>query len=315
MRRARLYVALSVALIAAVGWISTPPSLTYVPPVLPASLPAADSVPGLVPGTEKRISYAGEPRLTEWSVVYLHGFSATRQETAPLAERVAEALDANLFETRLTGHGLQSDALVGATAENWLDDTAEALAAGAALGDKVIVIATSTGATLATALLDHELMNAVDALVFLSPNFGLRNKTVRYASGPFGKILTRLLAGETLSWTPDNEAQGLYWSTHYPSSAVIEMVRTLDLAESKLTGQSRQRWLLMYSQSDDTIDPAAAIASLDRIEARTEVLFEVSAPNDDTGHILAGDIMSPHTTDEVVRQIVEFILHPQIATQ
>ncbi len=60
---------------------------------------------GLVPGTEKRITWFAEGERTAWSVVYLHGFSATRQETAPLSTLVAQALGANLFETRLSGHG------------------------------------------------------------------------------------------------------------------------------------------------------------------------------------------------------------------
>ena len=310
MRRTPLILALILALLAVVGWMTTPRSLTYSPPVLPASLPPADTAPGLIPGTGKRVTWNGEPRRTEWSVIYLPGFSATHRETAPVAEQVAASLDANLFETRWAGHGLSENALVEATAEDWLDDTAEALAAGAALGEKIIVIASSTGATLATALLDHELMKPVDAFIFMSPNFDLYDKSVRHATGPFGKLLTRVLAGETRTWTPQNEAQGLYWSTSYPSSALIEMVRAVDRAETRLQGESDQRWLVIYSEKDETIDPAAAKASLDLIEARDERLFEVMNPGDGTGHILAGDIMSPETTDEVVTEIVEFILRP-----
>ena len=310
MRRTPLILALLLALLAFVGWTTTPRPLTYSPPVLPASLPPADTAPGMIPGTEKRVTWTGEPRRTEWSVVYLPGFSATHQETAPVAARVAAALDANLFETRWAGHGLAENALVDATAEDWLDDTAEALAAGAAIGNKIVVIASSTGATLATALLDHELMKPVDALIFMSPNFDLHDKSVRHATGPFGKLLTRVLAGDVRTWTPQNEAQGLYWSTSYPSSALIEMVRVVDRAETRLKGTSNQRWLVIYSEKDETIDPAAAKASLDLMEARDEQLYEVLNPGDGTGHILAGDIMSPDTTDEVVSVIVEFIRRP-----
>ena len=39
----------------------------------------------IVPNTEKTIIWASEPgQKTDIAVVYLHGFSATRQETAPL---------------------------------------------------------------------------------------------------------------------------------------------------------------------------------------------------------------------------------------
>ncbi len=310
MKRTRLILAGVVAALGLIAWLGTADPIRYAPPNHEAVLPAADNGPGIIPGTEKRVTWFEDKQRTEWSVVYIPGFSATRQEVAPVAEQVATALGANLFETRLAGHGLESNALVGVTAEDWLDGTAEALAAGAALGDRIIVIATSTGATLATALLDHELMKPVDALVFLSPNFGLRDSAARRTTGPAGRILTRLLIGETRSWEPQNEAQARYWSTSYPSSALIEMVRALDLAETKLGGPTPQRWLMFYSEKDTVIHPAAVPAVMDMIEGRDEQLVEMDSAGDASHHILAGDIMSPATTDEVVTTIVEFIRRP-----
>ena len=307
MKRTRLTLSAAIVVLASVVWWSTPASLDFEPALATPQLPARDTLPNVIPGTEKRVRlYAGQQR-TRWSIVYLHGFSATRQETAPLAERVAEQVQANLFETRYAGHGLRHAALTGVTAEDWLTDTAEALAAGAALGDNVIVIATSTGATLAAALLDHPLMQHVESLVFLSPNFGLQNGSVRHATGPGGRILTRLLAGKTRSWTAQNEHQALYWSTDYPSAALIEMVRVLDRAERKLAGTVPQRILMILAQDDQVVSAAAARAALQRIEARDERIIEVTDSGDRSMHILAGDIMSPQTTDDIVRQIVDFV--------
>lgn len=43
----------------------------------------------IVPGAEKTIVWSGEPgQKTPLSVIYLHGFSATRQEIAPLPEEL-----------------------------------------------------------------------------------------------------------------------------------------------------------------------------------------------------------------------------------
>ena len=126
---------------------------------------------GVIDGAEKRIVWAGEPgERTELVLIYLHGFSATRQEIAPVPEQIAAALGANLFETRLSGHGLENDALANVRAEAWLDDGIEALAIGRALGERLVLIGTSTGATLALAMAGHPDFTAVDALVFLSPN-------------------------------------------------------------------------------------------------------------------------------------------------
>ncbi|MGB5576356.1 MAG: hypothetical protein WBM88_03025, partial [Woeseiaceae bacterium] len=112
MNKPRTAIAVLMIIVAAL-WSLTPARLqpAIEQPVLPDNLDAwlqqteqqaADRF-GLVPGTEKRITWFGEHRQTPYSVLYLHGFSATRQETAPLAEIVANRLGANLYETRLAG--------------------------------------------------------------------------------------------------------------------------------------------------------------------------------------------------------------------
>ena len=85
---------------------TTPARLDYLPDeIVDADVPALsrDNVANLVGGTEKRLHWHDSEASTEWSVVALHGFSASRQETAPLAELVAGRLSANLFETRFYG--------------------------------------------------------------------------------------------------------------------------------------------------------------------------------------------------------------------
>ena len=94
----------------------------------------------ITPGAEKRIIWAGAAGArTPFAVVYLHGYSATSEEIRPVPDEVAKALGANLFFTRFTGHGRGGAAMGQATAGDWINDTAEALAIGKRLGDKVIV--------------------------------------------------------------------------------------------------------------------------------------------------------------------------------
>ena len=88
-----------------------------------------------LPGTEALVAWAGEPgHQTDVALVYLHGFSASRQEIAPVIERVAEARGANVFFTRLTGHGLDGAGLAAASLDDWLTDSRRALEIGARLG-------------------------------------------------------------------------------------------------------------------------------------------------------------------------------------
>lgn len=277
---------------------------------LAASERAVDEQFGLVPGAEKRITWVEKPRVTQYSIVYLHGFSATRQETAPLASMVAEALEANLYETRLTGHGRQREALVDVTAEDWLRDAAEAIAIAARLGERVIVIGTSTGATLATALLDHPVMQSVHTIVMLSPNFAPRGAILAWLTRPGGPLLLRALAGETRSWEPYNDLQGKYWSTSYPTKVGIEMMRLVDRANRQLPGVMPQRLLMFYSPDDEVISAEAALSVFERTESPEKTAIEIRDPGDPSHHVLAGDILSAAKTERIAAEIVDFIRPP-----
>jgi esterase/lipase len=317
LNKSRLVVAVLLVVIA-VLWLLTPAKLesSATTIALPDDLEGwlveseqqAASQHGLIAGTEKRIRWFGKRQKTSYSVLYLHGFSATRQETAPLAEYVADALAANLFETRLRGHGQERDWLTGVRAEDWLADAAEALAIASRLGEKVVVIGTSTGATLAAAMLGLDAMDAVDTLVMLSPNFAPRDPAAAWLTRPAGPLIARAVAGETRSWQPHNEAQGRYWSTSYPMAAAVEMMRLVDLANRQLPAAIPHRFLMFYSKQDTVISPAAALAVFEATAAPQKSVIEIKDPGDPSHHVLAGDVLSATKTRQIADDIIGFIL-------
>lgn len=319
MNKIRTTVVIIVLLLAAL-WLLTPAKLQGTafavnpPDELDAWLAASErSVEdrfGLVADTQKRITWFDEQQPTAYSILYLHGFSATRQETAPLAQLVANALGANLFETRLAGHGRQRDALTDVSAEDWLRDGAEALAVARRLGERVIIIGTSTGATLAAAMLDDPAMRSVDTLVMISPNFALRDPKGRWITRPAGPLLMRLLLGETRTWTPHNAQQGLFWSTSYPMAAMVEVMRLVDLANRNLPATIRQRLLMFYSLEDEVISAEAALDVFAGTDARQKSAIAIEDPGDPSSHVLAGDILSAAKTTDLAAAIVEFIARP-----
>lgn len=285
------------------------PSIPDLPDDLDRYLAAAESASDypLIDDTGKRIRWQVAGERTEFAIVYLHGFSATRRELTPTIEIVADALGANLFETRLTGHGRSRDALVNVRAEDWLDDAAEALAIGLELGDSVIVVGTSTGATLAVAMLDHPLMQHVTDLVLLSPNFALRDGMSRLLTMPAGPQLANALIGPMRSFETHSELHARYWSTTYPTSALVEMMRLVDYANRNRPGVIDAHLLMLLSPDDKVISPDAGKAFLDGVDARSKELVEVTDSDDPNSHMLAGDILSPSTTERVADDIVRFI--------
>jgi len=267
----------------------------------------------IIADTEKRIRWFDDAngRRTRYAVVYLHGFSASRQEIAPVGELIAERLGANLFETRLSGHGLAADALVKVRAEDWLADAIEALAIGSLLGERLIVIGTSTGATLALAVSDHQRFADVETLVMLSPNFAPRDRLAEILLWPGGPQLARLMLGETRSWTAANELQERYWSTSYPVPALVEMMRLVKRVRSMLPLKLDQAVLTVYSPNDQVVSIARLSEALAQIEASRSRTLELPGSGDPANHVLAGDILGAENNQTIVTEVVDFVRKAQ----
>jgi pimeloyl-ACP methyl ester carboxylesterase len=285
-------------------WALTPSRLQYqqgdtLPPLPQASL---------IPGKEERIVSSGTA--SDWVVVFLHGFSATRQGMAPLAETVAAGLGASLVEARLAGHGHVENPMQGVLAEHWMADAERVLTRAADLGDRLVVIGSSTGATLAAAMLDQPVAERIHTLVMLSPNFLPRGTGASLLTAPGGPMLARLIAGDTRCWEPANELQARYWSTCYPTAAVIEVMRLVNRANELARGDHPQGLLVFYSRDDQVVSPDAILAAFASFESPRKLLVEVTDSGDAKDHILAGDIMSPGTTRRIADQIVDFIRPP-----
>jgi alpha-beta hydrolase superfamily lysophospholipase len=240
-------------------------------------------------------------------VVYLHGFSATRQETAPLADEVAAELGANLYYARFTGHGRSGAALAEATVNDWLNDAYEALAIGRRLGERVILMATSTGGSAASWLVAQRQAADLAALVLISPNFAVANKASQILTWPWGTWLATLLLGEECNWEVINEGHGRYWTNCYPTRALLPMQALVALAKQTAVDGVKTPLLLLYSPNDQVVSPAAAEAFFARYGAARKELVAITETDDANDHVIAGDVLSRGTTGVVRDHIVAFI--------
>ncbi len=291
------------------------------PPTLP-STPAevADmiskregAVTGLRPGAEARVTWGGAPgERTSVAFVYVHGFSASRQETAPLSENLARSFSANLYEARLTGHGRSGDALGQATAEDWVRDTREAIAIGQKLGERVVVVACSTGAT-STMLVAAEDKPEVAAYVLLSPNFGPRNAATGLLLWPWAETWVPMVMGQERSWEPANEAQGKFWTTRYPMAALFPMMALVSRTRAADLSEVSSPVLVLHSEEDPTVDPESIESAFIRMRAAEPRQRQLVTGAGDH-HVLAGDILSPERTNDIQQRIIEFLRSAKIET-
>jgi fermentation-respiration switch protein FrsA (DUF1100 family) len=123
-------------------------------------------------------------------------------------------------------------------------------------------------------------------------------------------LLARLTVGDTRCWEPHNELQARFWSTCYPTTAVVEMMRLVDRANRLLPASIPQRLLLFYSRDDRVISPAAALAVFDATASPQKAALEITDSGDPSHHVLAGDILSPTTTRSMAEAIASFIERP-----
>lgn len=268
----------------------------------------------ITPGAEKRLVWAGAPGVrTPLAVVYVHGFSASSEETRPVPDRVAAALGANLYFTRLAGHGRGGAALAGASAADWLVDLAEALAVGARIGDRVVIMATSTGAAVTLAGLGAPDLRAaipaadkVAGVVFISPNF-------RLASAANGAVLdlpgaarfVPLLIGAEQVWPTRNAAHARYWTTRYPTEALFPMAHVMRAARAVEPATVQVPLLVLGSPDDVVVSPAAGAAVVARWGGRVErESWAWREGMDREAHVIAGDIRSPGMTDAAAARII-----------
>ena len=228
---------------------------------------------------------------------------------------IADALEANLFETRLTGHGREQRPLEGIRAEDWISDAVEALSIGAIIGEQVIVMGTSTGATLALAMAGHPSFDAVSTIVLLSPNFAVQDTKAEFLTWPGGPQLAAVVAGETRSWTPQNELQARYWSTTYPMAAVIEMMRLVKYVRTSLPLALEQSVLTIYSPADSVVDIDWIIKGFDQLDSPRKELVEIAGSADQSNHVLAGDIMAPENNSPITELISNFVVEGLAADQ
>lgn len=267
------------------------------------------AVPDIRDGLEKEIIWAN-PMIharTPLAIVYIHGFSASKGEVRPLPDEVADQLDANLFYTRLTGHGQDGAAMAQGSVNAWINDYEEALAIGRAIGDKVIVISTSTGGSLAAwAATQPGASDGIAAIALISPNFGVKASGAEILTMPWGRKIAELVAGKERSFSPRNALHEKFWTTRYPIAATLPMAALTELAYRAPVEKASIPALFIFSDSDRIVRPDRTREIAGRWGGAHELV-----PVDDTGdkdnHVIAGDALSPSTTAFLAQRIVVWV--------
>jgi len=262
----------------------------------------------LVLGSQKLVRWHNnEKRQTEFALIYLHGFSASRQEISPVTENLADQLGANVYYARLQGHGRSSDAMAEGTVEGWKTDARHAYEVAQLIGKKVILISTSTGGTLSAWLATQDFAKDLSASVMVSPNFGIKDRSAWIMRWSWGLQLAKWISGPYHSFEPQNAYHSQFWTERYPLEALVPMLNLVDeireLDASKITTPH----LIVYSPNDKVVDAQSTLEFVERMDNAAVKLNPFNDSEDPSQHVLAGKACSPSTTAALVATIDDYI--------
>ena len=265
------------------------------------------SVPNLRSNIEKKIIWAEKSsQRTPLSIVFIHGFSATHVEMSPVIEKVAKALGANVFLTRLSGHGQDGDALSNATFDDWISDTAEAINIGEVIGNEVILIGSSTGCSLIHSIIEKQ--TKVRSIIYVSPNFGPSSYKGHFLRLPGAKWFIPLILGREHSFTPKNSEHERCWTTRYPTKALFPVKDSVVAASLANHSKIKLPILFWFSDYDKVVSPKATRRIISKMGNNVEIFNPILSLKDDPSkHGVLGDILSPTKTNQGVNKILEWI--------
>ena len=191
-----------------------------------------ESLEKVRPDNEAKIVWANDSvhDLTEYVLLYLHGFSASRQEGFPVNEDLPKRYHCNAYLARLASHGLITEnPLVDMTPDRLYESAKLALVIASHLGKKVVVMGTSTGGTLALKLA-ADFPQLVYGLILYSPNVRIKQKASVLLSKPWGLQIGRLNFGGDFRVTSDDPAGEIckYWYCRYRVEGTVYLQQLID---------------------------------------------------------------------------------------
>jgi pimeloyl-ACP methyl ester carboxylesterase len=214
---------------------------------------------------------------------------------------------------RLAEHGLDTiDAMKKLTADKYWESAKEALAIGKQLGNKVILMGTSTGGTNALQLA-AAYPNDVEALILLSPNIAINDPNAWLLNNPWGlQIATMVVGTRYIDSKDQRDIYKKYWYSHYRLEAAVALEEMLETSMTKETfNKITEPTLLLYYYKDEvhqdsTVKVQPMKDMLAQLATTANLKREIPMPN--TGDHVIGSPLKSKDVEGVEREIEKFMI-------
>ncbi len=263
------------------------------------------------PNNEARIIWNDSTKQkTEYAVVYLHGFSASQMEGDPVHRRFAKDFGCNVYLSRLADHGIDTtETLMLFTADRFWESAKEALAIGKQLGDKVVLMSTSTGGTVAL-MLAAQYPDDVYGLINMSPNIAINDPAAFLLNDPWGLQIARLVMKGDYRITDASDEHAKFWNKKYRLESLTELEQLTELAMTKKTfAKIKQPSLtLYYYKNEEEQDPRVKVSAMlkmnEALGTPSDMKEAIAFPN--AGAHVIGSSMTSKDVEGVYAAIKKF---------
>ncbi len=276
-----------------------------------------ESLHKLKPNNEARIIWANDSskQKTEYAIVYLHGYSASQEEGSPIHTNIAKEFGCNLYLSRLAEHGIDTtDPMINLTPAEYWESAKQALAIGKQLGNKVILMGTSTGGTNALQLA-ATYPNDIAVLVLMSPNIAINNSNAYLLNNPWGLQLAKLITGDGYVTSKDQRPEfKAYWYSHYPLQSTVQLQEMIETTMNKETFEKvKQPLLMLYYykdqvHQDSVVSVPAMLQMFDELGSAVKIKEAVPNTGDHVigSYIKSGDLLS---VQRAIENFMEKTIH------
>ncbi len=266
------------------------------------------------PQNEAKIIWADSIKKlkTEYCILYLPGFTASQAEGDPIHKNIAKKFGCNLYLARLYGHGLKDTlrSFDDFTADKYWESAKYAFAIAKQLGNKVLIMSTSTGGTLSLKLAAE--YDGIAAQVLMSPNIAINDPNAWLLNNPWGKQIGKLVKGtDTLYSGRQDTTYKKYWYSRYNMKGAVELQ---ELIESSMTNATFEKikqplCLLYYYKDEKNQDPVVKVSAMktmfDQVATPEKLKQQYVIPN--AGNHVIGSYLQSNDLVTVEEKITNYL--------
>ena len=263
------------------------------------------------PGNASKIIFNDSiPKKTKYSVLYLHGFTASGIEGDPVHRNIAKALNVNLYIPRLYGHGIQEkEPMLNFNNDAYWESVKEALAIAKQLGEEVILLGTSHGGAVSLSIGNDP---SIAAICLFGPNIAVFDPTSKLLSKPWGLQIARLVKGGKYHvWETATVEKKKYWTSKTRLESLTHMQKFLDLKMRKSTFKkiNKPLFLVYYYKNDSLQDKVVSVEAMLKMfdQLGTPDHLKVKKAFPEAGDHVITSYLSTNQYPEVTAEALQFL--------